>query len=45
MRREAHLLESLWFKGDWADDLVYAILRREWETMERDRQRVTHPRE
>ena len=31
MRREAHFLESLWFKGAWADDVVYAILRREHE--------------
>ena len=30
MRREAHFRESLWFKGAWADDLVYAILEQEW---------------
>jgi len=30
MRREAHHRESLWFKGEWADDVVYALLRREW---------------
>jgi len=30
MRREAHFVESLWFKGDWADDVIYAILRREY---------------
>jgi RimJ/RimL family protein N-acetyltransferase len=30
MRREAHFVQSLWFKGTWADDLIYAILRREW---------------
>jgi RimJ/RimL family protein N-acetyltransferase len=30
MRREAHHVESLWFKGQWADDLVFAMLRREW---------------
>jgi RimJ/RimL family protein N-acetyltransferase len=29
MRQEAHLVESLWFKGAWADDLVFAMLRRE----------------
>jgi hypothetical protein len=29
MRREAHFVESLWFKGAWADDLIYAVLRRE----------------
>jgi RimJ/RimL family protein N-acetyltransferase len=30
MRQEAHFRESLWFKGGWVDDVVYAMLRREW---------------
>lgn len=30
MRQEAHLRQSLWFKGGWADDLVFAILAEEW---------------
>jgi RimJ/RimL family protein N-acetyltransferase len=30
MRREAHLIESSWWKGEWTNDLGYAILRREW---------------
>jgi len=30
MRREAHFVESLWFKGEWADDVVCAMLEREW---------------
>lgn len=30
MRREAHFVEDLMFKGDWADTGVYAILAREW---------------
>jgi RimJ/RimL family protein N-acetyltransferase len=29
-RREAYFIKSLWFKGDWADDVVYALLRDEW---------------
>jgi len=29
-RREAHLRKSLWFKGEWADDMIYAMLREEW---------------
>ena len=29
-RQEAHFIESLWFKGEWADDLIFAMLRREW---------------
>ena len=31
MRREARFRESLWFKGGWVDDVIYAILRSEWE--------------
>jgi aminoglycoside 6'-N-acetyltransferase len=30
MRREGHLVEAVWAKGEWTDDLVYAVLRREW---------------
>jgi RimJ/RimL family protein N-acetyltransferase len=30
MRREAHFREDLWFKGEWADTGVFAILEREW---------------
>ncbi|QNA93999.1 GNAT family N-acetyltransferase [Microbacterium sp. Se63.02b] len=29
-RREARLVESEWFKGEWATLLVYALLEREW---------------
>ncbi|MBG0831923.1 GNAT family N-acetyltransferase [Planomonospora sp. ID67723] len=31
MRREAHLVENEWVKGEWTDEVVYAILRREWQ--------------
>lgn len=31
MRQEAHFLESYWFKGRWTDDLIFGILRREWQ--------------
>jgi RimJ/RimL family protein N-acetyltransferase len=31
-RRETHLRESVRVRGEWADDLVYAILAREWRT-------------
>ena len=31
MRREAHLVENEFVKGEWADELIYGILRREWE--------------
>ena len=30
MRQEAHLVESEFVKGAWTDELVYAMLRREW---------------
>ena len=30
MRREAHLVESSFVKGEWVSDLVYAILVTEW---------------
>ena len=30
MRREAHLRQSLWFKGRWVDEYFYAMLREEW---------------
>ena len=30
MRREGHFLENVWFKGGWADEYLYAILKDEW---------------
>ena len=30
MRKEAHFRKSLWFKGEWVDDIVFGILRAEW---------------
>lgn len=32
MRREGHLRQSTWVKGEWTDDLLYALLREEWQT-------------
>jgi RimJ/RimL family protein N-acetyltransferase len=29
-RREAHLIENIWFKGAWGSEFHYAILEREW---------------
>jgi RimJ/RimL family protein N-acetyltransferase len=29
-RQEAHMIGSLWFKGQWVDDVVFAMLAREW---------------
>jgi RimJ/RimL family protein N-acetyltransferase len=33
MRREAHLVENEWLKGEWTDEVVYAMLEREWEAI------------
>lgn len=32
MREEAHFRQSLWFKDEWADDMVFAVLEAEWGT-------------
>lgn len=31
-RQEAHFIKSMWFKGEWVDDVVFAILENEWST-------------
>jgi RimJ/RimL family protein N-acetyltransferase len=31
MRVEAHFVESLWFKGRWADDMIFGLLAREYK--------------
>jgi len=36
MRREEHFRESLWDKGEWCDDLVFAILEDEWRARARE---------
>jgi RimJ/RimL family protein N-acetyltransferase len=30
MRYEGRLRETVWLRGEWADDLIYAILAHEW---------------
>jgi RimJ/RimL family protein N-acetyltransferase len=30
MRREGHFLDNVWFKGGWADEYLYAVLKDEW---------------
>jgi RimJ/RimL family protein N-acetyltransferase len=32
MRREACLLANEWFKGEWSDEIDFALLEEEWET-------------
>ena len=34
MRREAHLVENEWIKGEWQSEVVYAILDRDWRARE-----------
>jgi len=31
MRREGHLRQSTWAKGEWTDDLLYGLLHDEWQ--------------
>ena len=31
MRREAHLMANEWFKGEWSDEIDFALLKEEWE--------------
>jgi RimJ/RimL family protein N-acetyltransferase len=33
MRREAHFLQNEYVKGEWTDELVYAILATEWRAL------------
>jgi RimJ/RimL family protein N-acetyltransferase len=30
LRQEGHFLESVWFKGEWSDEYLYAVLKDEW---------------
>jgi RimJ/RimL family protein N-acetyltransferase len=32
MRREAHLIENEWVKGEWQSEVIYAMLDREFLT-------------
>jgi RimJ/RimL family protein N-acetyltransferase len=35
MRREAHLVQNEWVKGEWCDEIVYAVLGDEWAELRR----------
>jgi len=37
MRREAHLVQNEWVKGEWCDELDYALLADEWQSRSVDR--------
>lgn len=34
-RQEAHFRQSLWFKGKWVDDVIFAMLASEWREQRR----------
>src|SRR5215469_3438857 len=34
MRQEAHLVENEWFKGEWTDEIDFAMLAQEWASRE-----------
>jgi RimJ/RimL family protein N-acetyltransferase len=34
MRREAHLVENEWVKGEWQSEAIYAVLAREWRAQQ-----------
>jgi len=35
-RKEAHFVENLFINGKWVDDLIYALIERDWEKLEYD---------
>jgi len=35
-RKEAHFIESIYSNGKWVDDVVFALLSREWEKTKND---------
>ena len=32
IRKEAHFVQSLWFKGEWVDDMIFAMLASDWKS-------------
>jgi RimJ/RimL family protein N-acetyltransferase len=36
LRREAHFVGNEWFKGEWVDEVVYAMLADEWAAQRAD---------
>ncbi len=37
MRKEAHFVQDMWFKGAWGDTTIYALLAAEWPDSSGDR--------
>lgn len=40
LRREAHFIQNFWFKGEWANEYLYAILQTEWQAKQADQQAI-----
>ena len=40
MRREAHLVQSLWFKGEWVDEIIFAVLASDWRSAKNEASRA-----
>lgn len=36
MRQEAHFVQSLWFRGEWVDDVIFAMLASDWKSGKRE---------
>jgi len=36
MRREGYFREDIWFKGEWGDTAIYALLASEWHSAARE---------
>ena len=32
-RKEAHFIESLWINNEWVDDIIYALIEKDWENL------------
>lgn len=32
MRKEAHFIKSLWFNGEWVDNIIFAMLASDWKS-------------
>jgi RimJ/RimL family protein N-acetyltransferase len=30
-RKEAHFIESLFINGKWVDDVIYALIEKDWD--------------
>lgn len=43
MRREAHFTQNMMVKGEWTDELVYAILDHEWKARQRGTEQAPVP--